>query len=124
MLDYTVTINSVDFTSAIERDSYKTTKTPVYSKAVTTMDGVSHVVKLRNKNKVSFELNPQIATNMGTLCAALLTEPCSVYFYSLQSQAYETSNMVLEKQTAQYLSRCLAGGLKWSQVERIELTEL
>lgn len=124
MLDYTVTINSVDFTSYIERDSYKTAKTPVYSESVMTLDGVTHVVKLRNKNEVYFELNPQNATNMGTLCAALLTIPCSVYFFSLQSQAYETANMVLDKQTAQYLSRCLAGGLKWNQVERIELTEL
>ena len=54
MLNYTVTINSVDFTAYIERDSYKTSKVPVYSKSVTTLDGVSHVVKLRNKNKISF----------------------------------------------------------------------
>lgn len=124
MLDYTITINGVDFTSAIERDSYTTNKTPVYSDSVVTMDGITHVTNLRNKSVVRFSLNPQNAADTRVLCTALLTMPCDVNYFSLQTQQYEHANMMLEEQSAQYLSRCLYRGQRWNQMEEIELTEL
>lgn len=124
MLDYTLKINNVDFTGKIERDSYRTAKIPVYSDSVMTLDGVTHVANLRNKGEVSFSLNPQNATDTATLCSALLVMPCTVYYFSLQSQAYETVRMMIDNQSAEYLSRCLYGGLKWNQMDSITLTEL
>ena len=124
MLDYTLTVNGVDFTGKIERDSYRTSKIPVYSDSVVTLDGVTHIANLRNKGEVSFALNPQAASDTATLCNALLIMPCTVYYFSLQSQSYETARMMLDNQSAEYLSRCLYKGLKWNQMDSITLTEL
>ena len=124
MLDYTLTINGVDFTSMVERDSYQTRKIPVYSDSVTTLDGVTHVVLIRNKGEITFEFNPQNSTNMSAACTALLTMPCLVYYFDLQKQNYVLANMVIDQQSAQYLSRCLSRGFKWNQMDPITLTEL
>jgi hypothetical protein len=124
MLDYTLTINGVDFTDKIERDSYTTKKIPVYSQSIVTMDGITHVTNLRNKSEISFSLNPQNATDTATLCTALLTMPCEVYCFSLQTQVYELKNMMIDSQSAEYLSRCLYRGERWNQMDSITLTEL
>ena len=124
MLDYTLTINGVNFTDKIERDSYMTKKIPVYSDSIVTMDGITHVTNLRNKSEISFSLNPQNATDTATLCTALLTMPCEVYYFSLQTQAYELKNMMIDSQSAEYLSRCLYRGQRWNQMDSITLTEL
>lgn len=124
MLDYTLTINGVDFTSMVERDSYKTSKIPVYSDSIMTMDGITHVALLRNKGEISFDMNPQNATDTASVCTALLTIPCAVRYFDLQTQAYVNANMVIDQQSAQYLSRCLYRGERWNQMESITLTEL
>jgi len=124
MLDYTLTINGIDFTSMVERDSYKTSKIPVYSESIMTMDGVTHVALIRNKGEISFDLNPQNATKTSVACVALLTMPCVVRYFDLQIQAYVNATMVIDQQTAQYLSRCLYKGERWNQMESITLTEL
>ena len=117
-------VNSVDFTSMIERDSYQTVRIPVYSETVTTMDGIDHVVLLRHKGGCTFEFNPQSAADTKTACDALLTQPCAVYYFNLQSNTYENASMTLDEQSAQYLSRCLSRGLRWNQMDPITLTEL
>ena len=124
MLDYTLTINGVDFTSMVERDSYVTSKIPVYCESIMTMDGVTHVALLRNKGEITFEMNPQNAAQTSAACVALLTMPCVVRYFDLQTQAYVNATMVIEQQTVQYLSRCLYKGERWNQMESITLTEL
>lgn len=124
MLDYTLTINGVDFTAMVERDSYKTAKIPVFSETVTTMDGVDHLVLLRHKGSCSFEFNPQTAAQTKIACDALLTKPCTVRYFNLQSNTYENASMTLDEQSAQFLSRCLSRGFRWNQMEPITLTEL
>lgn len=124
MLDYNLTINGVNFAPMVERDSFQTRQIPVYSDSVMTMDGVTHVVLIRNKGEITFEFNPQNSTNMSAACNALLTMPCLVYYFDLQKQNYVLANMVIDQQSAQYLSRCLYRGERWSQMESITLTEL
>lgn len=124
MLDYTLTINGVDFTNMVERDSYTTAKIPVYSDPVITMDGITHVALLRNKGEIRFEFNPQNADDTATACAALLLMPCMVYYFNLQDQEYQYAKMTVDQQSAQYLSRCLYRGEKWNQMSSITLTEL
>lgn len=124
MLDYTLTINGVDFTGMVERDSYVTSKIPVYSDSVVTMDGITHLALIRNKGEITFEFNPQNATDTQAACAALLSIPCVVDYFSLQTQAYERANMSIDQQSAQYLSRCLFRGERWNQMTSITLTEL
>ena len=108
----------------VERDSYKTDTVPVFSERITTMDGVDHVALLRNKSTLTFEFKPQTTTQTKTACDALRSQPCTVYFFNIQSNAYETADMTLDGQSAQYLSRCLSSGLHWNQMEPITLTEL
>ena len=124
MLDYTLRINGVDFTQYVERDSFQTRKIPVYSESVVTLDGVTHVALLRNKGEITFEFNPQNADTMTECATALLSQPCEVYYWSLQTQRYETVYMTINQQAAQYLSRCLYRGQRWSQAESVTLTEL
>ena len=124
MLDYTLTINGVDFTNMVERDSYTTAKIPVYSDSVITMDGITHVALLRNKGEIRFKFNPQNADDTATACAALLSMPCMVYYFNLQDQEYQYAKMTVDQQSAQYLSRCLYRGEKWNQMSSITLTEL
>lgn len=124
MLAYTLKINSVDITSYINYDSYSTSETPVYSDEVVTLDGVSHIAQIRTKSGVRFSFNPQNATTTNTIATALLTQPCSVYFYNLQNQQYETANMRLTGQSAEFLARCKFVGAKWNQIGEITLEEL
>lgn len=124
MLDYTLTINGVDFASMIERDSYSTGRVPVFSETVTTMDGVDHVALVRHKGTIRFEFNPQTAAQTATAFQALMTQPCTVYYFCLQTNAYRQATMRLSEMSAAYLSRCLARGLRWNQIDEIELTEL
>lgn len=124
MLAYTLTINGVDFTDAIRFDSYSTKKIPVYSQSVQTLDGVTHVALLRNKGQVTFTLNPKNAEDTETLVDALLAIPCTVYYFNLQTQLYETANMTLDEVSADFLARCKFLGKKWSQTDQITLEEL
>jgi len=124
MLDYTLTVNGIDIAPMIERDSYHTSKIPVYSESVVTMDGITHTALIRHKGEITFDFNPQNASNTYSACSALLKMPCEVYYYDLQSQSYALANMVIDGQSAQYLSRCLYRGERWSQMASITLTEL
>lgn len=124
MLHYTLTVNGVDFTQFVERDSYATSKIPVYTDSIVTMDGVEHLKLLRNKAEITFSFNPQNAANTKIICEALLNQPCVVYYFNLQTQTYTTANMKIDKQTAQFLSRCLFVGLDWNGLADITLTEL
>ncbi len=124
MLHYNFTVNGVDFKPFVERDSYNTSKIPVYSDPVLTMDGVEHLTLLRNKGEITFSFNPQNAVNTHTACAALLTMPCEVYYFNLQAQQYELATMKIDQQSARFLSYCLAYGFDWNQMADITLTEL
>lgn len=124
MLNYTLTINNTDLTSYVKFDSYATSMSTVYSSPVVTMDGVTHVRKIRSKGTVSFELNPQDAATTKIIAETLLSQPCTVYYFNLQTQTYETANMMMDGQSAEYLALCEAKGLNWNQMSPIELTEL
>lgn len=124
MLDFNLTINGVDFKPFIRWDSYSTRKIPVYSQTVTTIDGVEHKTLIRNRGELSFSLNPQNATNTLALASALLTQPCTVNYFSLQTQQYEGAIMALDGQSAEYLVRCKFQGEKWNKFDSITLTEL
>ena len=124
MLDYTLTINGVDFTPLIERDSYQTSRIPIYSERITTIDGVDHIVMLRNKSALSFSLNPQTAAQTEAAYDALIQQPCEVYFFNLQAQEYQSAYMITDRQTTEYLSRCQYKNLKWNQMGQITYEEL
>lgn len=124
MLDYSLTVNSTDITKYIKYDSYNTKMTPRYSQSIVTLDGVEHISLIRNVASISFEFNPLPASVTQTVASALLSQPCSVTYFNLQTQATTTANMKLDDQSAEYLVLCKAGGLKWNQTAPVTLTEL
>lgn len=124
MLNYTLKVNNVALTDYVKYDSYSTKKTPVYATPVVTLDGVSHTRCIRHKGSVSFEFNPQSATVTKTIAETLMSQPCEVYYYNLQTQTYETAIMQLDDQSADFLVLCKAYGYDWNQIGKITLTEL
>ena len=124
MLDYTLTVNGTDLTNYVLYDSYSTNKTPVYANSVTTLDGVEHTALIRTRGSLTFQLNPQNATITQTIASSLLTQPCSVHYFSLQTQQYEDDTMKLTDQSADYLVKCKFLGQKWNQINTITLVEL
>ena len=124
MISYRFKASGVDLAPYVERDGYTTAVTPVFTDKVTTMDGVDHCSLLRLRGSVTVKLNPQSATNAARISAALMGHPVEVEYFCLQRQAIVVANMRAPAQTAQFLSRCLAGGQQWLQPETIALEEM
>lgn len=124
MISFKFKAAGVDLAPYVERDSYTTAVQPVFTETVTTMDGVDHDKLLRLRGSVTVKLNPQSAGNAAKISAALLGHPVEVEYFCLQRQAVVVASMRAPAQTAQFLSRCLAGGQQWSQAESITLEEM
>ena len=124
MSKYTFTVNSHDYTNLVERDSYRTSVSPVYGETIKTLDGVGHTALLRLKGELSVKLNPQTDAVAASLCADLLSSPCEVQYHCLQRNATVTAQMTLDSVSALFLSRCLYCGEKWNDIDEITLTEL
>nr|DAO94564.1 MAG TPA: hypothetical protein [Caudoviricetes sp.] len=124
MISFKFKAAGVDLAPYVERDSYTTAVQPVFTETVTTMDGVDHDKLLRLRGSVTVKLNPQSAGNAAKISAALLGHPVEVEYFCLQRQAVVVASMRAPAQTAQFLSRCLAGGQQWSQAESITLKEM
>ena len=122
---YTLIINDYDATNLVERDSYSTSLNPVKSDKITTMDGVDHCTVIRYKGSLEVKLNPQDQDTVTALCTALMTQPCQVQYYNIQKGTLVTSTMMIDNiPSADFLSRCLANGLKWHQLDKLKLTEM
>ena len=98
---YTTKLNNVDFSAKVQKYSYKTSYTPVYSDSVTTMDKVDHAVIVRWRHGLVFKVNPMSESDLATLQSTLsLSNITSVQFSSLQLGTDVTCNMVLDPQSA------------------------
>lgn len=125
MVNYSFSINGVDFSGMVERDSYTTALTPVFSKTITTMNGVDHFVQVRTRGFVTVRLNPQTDADAASFCAELLKGPALVRYHCLQRNADVYATMAVDSDlTAAYLSRCLHMGKKWVEAEPVTLREL
>lgn len=125
MVNFPFEISGVDFSGMVERDSYSTMLTPIYSQKITTMNGVDHFIQVRTRGGVSVRLNPQTAADTARICTQLLKGPVLVHYYCLQRNADAYATMALDSDlTAAHLSRCLHQGLKWNEMETITLVEL
>lgn len=121
---YTLIVNGFDLTDMVERDSYSTSLFPVAVPTITTMDGVDHTRIIRHKARLNVSLNPQTAEQSALLTAALMVSPMTVQFHCLQRNQDITAKMILDEISADYLSRCLALGQKWFQIDDLTFTEL
>lgn len=125
MVDYVFEIGGEDFSAMVERDSYSTDLSPVFSTTITTMNQVDHFIQVRTRGFVSVRLNPQTSADMARFCSALLKGPVLVRYHCLQRNADVYATMALDSDlTANHLSRCLHLGQKWSEAETVTLREL
>ena len=121
---YTLIVNGFDLTDMVERDSYSTSLEPVAVPIITTMDGIDHTRIIRYRSRLQVSLNPQTAEQSALLTNALMISPMSVQFHCLQRNTTVTANMIIDEISADYLSRCLAYGKKWYQLDDLTFTEL
>jgi len=99
---YSFSINATDFKAKVQRYSYSTSYTPVYSDSVTTMDKVDHSVIIRWRHGLSLIINPMSESDLYALQTALSSSQItSVKFSSLQLNQDVTCNMVLDPASAE-----------------------
>ena len=99
---YTLKINSTDFKTRVQKYSYSTSYTPVYSDTVTTMDKVDHNVIVRWRHGLSCIINPGTEAELLALATALqASNVASVKFSSLQLGTDVTTNMTLDVGSAE-----------------------
>ena len=124
MVKYTVEVNGESISQNIERDSYHTQLTPVFTRKITTLDLIGHCKLARKKVSVSFSFNPQKADVAAHIAQLLLNAPCTVVYHCMQRNADVIATMVPDAPSADYLSRCLCGGADWVQPGDVTLEEL
>lgn len=121
---YPVRINGTDITGYIVPGSYSTSVIPVYSDAVTTMDGVTHVELIRTKHTITFALNPVSNDQTAALFAQLRAGKVQVEYTALDSGNEEIGTFQLDAVSASYLYGVTAKGKRWNSIQDITLTEL
>lgn len=113
---YTFTVNGVDLSAKVQKYSYETSYTPVYSDTITTMDRIDHTVIVRWRHGLSLIINPMEDDELATLQTALSGSlVASVTFTSLQLGVDVTCNMMLDVASAALVlknaSRRVIGGI-------------
>lgn len=123
MTDHVVTINGLNFAPYIERGQYTTSRTPVWSRTVTTTDGRDHKRLLRYRGGLKFKLNPLTDAQTPTVAAALAEQPAAVTYYDKDLGANVTRSMVFNGLTEQEI-RWRFAGKTWNEPLTVTLTEL
>ena len=123
-MKYTTKINGVDISAYIDDDGYETSVIPVWSRKITTLDGVDHVVKLRDKYAVKFRLRTITEENLATVSALLLDAPLTFEGRILQINDDVEATMIPDQLTAEFLSSFLYGNVDWDNANEIVLTSL
>ena len=90
---YTLIINGHSYAYQVKRYTYQTDRVPVDTERITTMDGVDHVVVIRHKGVLRFEVNPQTEANYKTLCDDLSAGVMTVKYHCLQTNSDVTQTM-------------------------------
>lgn len=91
----TFEVNGTDLSALCSRRGYTSTRVPVYSKTVTTLDGAEHARVLRWRNSVTVTLNDLTDAEVAAFCAAVSGEDLTVKFYSAQLERVVTNVMRL-----------------------------
>lgn len=113
---YTFTVNGVDLSAKVQKYSYETSYTPVYSDTITTMDRIDHTVIVRWRHGLSLIINPMEDDELAALQTALSGSlVASVTFTSLQLGVDVACNMMLDVASAALVlknaSRRVIGGI-------------
>lgn len=121
---YPVKISGTDITGFIVPGSYTTNLIPVYSEAVTTMDGIDHVSLIRVKHSISFSLNPVPDDRMDPLFALLRSGTVSVEYVPLDSGTAQIGTFRLDEMSVSYLYGVVCQGKRWNSIQPLTLVEL
>ena len=93
MTKFPFTVNGADFSDIVHKYGYRTDRTPVFSKKVTTLDGVDHYSLIRTKGYLELRLNPVPKERALAFCEALQTLPAEISYHSFQTGMTETETM-------------------------------
>lgn len=128
MIDYTLQIKKPDWETGVEykgivhRGGYATSWTPVYSRSVTTLDGVTHDVVVRRRGGLRVRFNPLTASADATLCTLLATGILIVTYYSIQRGQTVTETMRVTNVDSAVLAK--VAGTQWIASHEIEFEEV
>lgn len=95
-------VNGVDFSDMVPKYGYTTDRVPVYSKTITTLDGVDHTILIRTKGVLNVPLNPTSERRAAEFYAELKKLPADVEYHSLQSGDV-TETMKLSTMSAEFV---------------------
>ena len=95
MTKFPFTVNGVDFSDVVHKYGYRTNRMPVYSRRVTTLDGVDHYSLIRTKGYLELRLNPVSKERALAFCEALQQLPAEIIYHSFQTGMPETETMTV-----------------------------
>lgn len=96
MTDLTFRIGGTDFSSYVEKGSYKTDLIPIVGSQYTDLNKVKHTVIVRYLGYLEVTLNPMSPAQAQTLFNRLTSAPCTVQYFSFQEQSVVTRTMMPE----------------------------
>lgn len=114
-------VNGVDFSDIVHKYGYTTDRVPVYSKTVTTLDGVAHTRLIRTKGILKVPLNPASESRISEFYAELQKLPANVEYHSFQSGDV-TETMKLSTMSAEFVLG--TPDTKWVAGTRITFEQL
>lgn len=85
MINLPYEINGESFSDIVHKYGYATDTVPVYSRVVTTLDGVDHQHLLRVRGTLTITTNPVKPDRAAAFCSALRALPGKVKYYSFQT---------------------------------------
>ena len=112
MTEYTFKIGGTDFSDMVYKRGYKTDRIPVYSRTVTTLDGVAHRTILRYRGELTVYINAPTAARAAELCSALMSSQ-RIEYHSFQLSEDVTETMELSNMPMETLAK--ATGVQWLQ---------
>lgn len=93
MTNLPFTINGVDFSDVVHKYGYATDSIPVYSRTITTLDGVDHCNLIRMRGVLTITTNPVSEARAAAFCSALQSLPAAISYYCFQTGKTVTQTM-------------------------------
>ena len=122
MTKFPFTVNGVDFSDVVHKYGYRTNRMPVYSRRVTTLDGVDHYSLIRTKGYLELRLNPVPKERALAFCEALQQLPAEISYHSFQTGMTETESMTVAGMPFGLLA--IIGKKDWLDGETIAFEQL
>lgn len=116
-------VNGVDLAALCSKRGYVSTRRPVYSRSVATMDGRTHQRLLRWQNGITVKLNDLTSEEAAAFAAAVSGEVLSVTYYNTQLGETRTDTMRIDTAGLQAPYLLTDRGTNWWSGRTVQFTE-